>query len=182
MKFVFIHHELEPVSSDTYIYQMSYKMNRKSSQDTAYKTVKTFLSKIIFFSFLFKLSSKNAPFAAIIALQTFGILAFNLVRKFHATLPEAPPTSWIGCVSTSCVPYCSHNSWMGLRSGDWRLLLPLNSSYIIWRCVSSHCPVVGWNWVQSRAVAKWSDTLLPLVVRGWGGGECTVFKRGAARW
>ena len=49
------------------------------------------------------LSSKNPPFAAITALQTFGILG-NL-KRFHLMLPKAPPTNWIGLMGTS---YVSH--------------------------------------------------------------------------
>src|SRR4029434_2279005 len=38
---------------------------------------------------------------------------------FHPTLPEAPPTSWIGLLGTSCVPYGqAAPTTVGLRSGD----------------------------------------------------------------
>ena len=89
------------MKSHTFIHQMSCKINRKYSQDIDEVRKNEFV-KNNFVLQTYKLSSKNYPFAAITALQTFGILA---VKKFHPTLPEAPPTSWIGLMGTSYVPY-----------------------------------------------------------------------------
>ena len=67
---------------------------------------------------------------------------------------------------------CSHNSSIGLRSGDCAghsitdRIPAYSSSCIVWRHALGHCPVVGGNWLQSSAVhrvwhgvAKWSDSL-----------------------
>ena len=71
-------------------------------------------------------------------------------------LPEAPPTSWIGWMGTSCIPY----SQDAPTAAEWGLDLvtalatplqteyqlpasSLNSSCTIWRCALGRCPVVG---------------------------------------
>ena len=71
-------------------------------------------------------------------------------------LLEAPPTSWIGLMGTSCVPYgqaAPTTAQLGLDlvtalSTPLKIeyQLPassLNSSCTIWRCALGHCPVVG---------------------------------------
>ena len=63
------------MKTHTLIHQMSCKMNRKYSQDIAEVFIwnNNFVHQTLF-------SSNNYPFAAITALQIFGILAVNLLR------------------------------------------------------------------------------------------------------
>ena len=64
------------MKTHTFIHQMSCKINRKYSQDI--EEVRNKIKNNFVLQTL--LSSKNSPFAAITALQTFGILAVNLLR------------------------------------------------------------------------------------------------------
>ena len=61
------------MKTHTCIHQMSCKMNRKYSQDIDEVRNNDFVLQTL-------LSSNNYPFAAITALQTFDILAVNLLR------------------------------------------------------------------------------------------------------
>ena len=96
-------------------------------------------------------------------------------------LPEAPPTSWMdGHFLRTIRSSCSHNSSIGLRSGDCAGhsiidRIPVDCffpkqfvhSFIVWSCALGHCPVVGGKWLQLSAVhrvwhgvAKWIAFLL----------------------
>lgn len=107
------------------------------------------------------LSSKNPPFAAITALQTFGVLAVIIIMlrqswEISPTLLEALSTSWIAWMGTSYVPNGQDAPTTAQRRLDLVTALAtplqieyqlpassLNSSCTIWRCALGHSPVVG---------------------------------------